>query len=101
MIWHEKLRASLLDSLTDDALRSRLQFLWVYRILMIVSLGMTLVNVLTGRAVLSWVTFAFGLLCGINTAARCATGRNTRLWTNSERKEKKPPRHIAFAIPRS
>lgn len=64
MICFKRLLRDLDASLTDDALRSKVQFMWVYRILMIVALLMTLVNIATDKRLLGWSTFVFALLCG-------------------------------------
>jgi len=64
--FYRKLMHDLDDSLTDDDLRRKIQFQWVYRILLAVSLGMTVVNILTGKRLLGWSTFIFALLCGLD-----------------------------------
>lgn len=65
---HDKnsLMQELEDALIDDEQRKRLQFMWIYRILMVVSLFMTVVNVITQKHLLGWSTFIFAIACGVD-----------------------------------
>ncbi len=56
------------DSVADDNIRMKIQFLWLYRLLAVVSFGMTIVNILTKNGALGWSTLLFGTVCVINIA---------------------------------
>ena len=75
MLPFKRLLRDLDASLEQEELRSRLQFLWLFRILAGVSLAMTLVNILTDRQLLGWSTFLFALLCVADALLTC---RGTR-----------------------
>lgn len=53
-------------SLLDEQKRIRLQFIWIYGVLMTVSFFMTVVNIVTGKHLLMLSTLVFGVLCCIN-----------------------------------
>lgn len=61
-----KLLADLDASVADDSRRHRLQFIWMFRLFMVVSFGMTIVNILTSKRLLGWSTAIFAVLCAIN-----------------------------------
>ena len=56
----------LIDIVTDDERRRRMQFYGVFLLLGCVSAVMTLINIFTGKGTLTWVTFAFALLSFLN-----------------------------------
>ena len=56
----------LIDVVTDDERRRRVQFYGVFLLLGCVSAVMTLINVFTDKGTLTWVTFAFALLSFLN-----------------------------------
>lgn len=59
----ESLKHKIVDSLLDEDRRYRFQFLCVYGLLSLISAGMTLVNLLTHKGMLTWSTLFFALLC--------------------------------------
>ena len=54
------------DAMLNDDLRLYIQQLAVYILLGTVSLIMTIVNLITGKEMVLWATFAYTILCGIN-----------------------------------
>ena len=54
------------DKLTDDKKRKKIQFLCLYTMLVFVSAYMTILNFMTHKGVLTWATFIFAVLCGVN-----------------------------------
>ena len=56
----------LIDVVTDDERRRRVQFYGVFLLLGCVSAVMTLINVFTDKGTLTWVTFAFALMSFLN-----------------------------------
>ena len=56
------------EDLLDDRKRRRMLFLWLNGILTLVSLGMSLVNLVTGEWVLMTATLCFAGLSAVNTA---------------------------------
>ena len=55
------------EDLLDDRKRRRMLFLWLNGILTLVSLGMSLVNLVTGEWVLMTATLCFAGLSAVNT----------------------------------
>jgi len=79
MVVIKKLLEELDASVGDDALRSKFQFIWLFRLFMIVALGMTVVNILTVKVMLGWSTFIFAVICGIDVLLAQKNGRTLKI----------------------
>lgn len=66
-------------ALLDDAKRIRLQFIWVYCVMMGISFFMTAVNIVTGKFALMCATLIFGILCGVNVLMARGSERALRI----------------------
>lgn len=62
------IRRRVAEVVTDDEKRFRLQMIWVFRILTVIVLVMTGVNLLTGEYASIAVTLSFGVACFISAA---------------------------------
>lgn len=63
---YERARSSLRDMAADEKLRFWVQFLWVNRVLALVSFGMSVVNIFTKEYLLMLSTLIFCVMCLIN-----------------------------------
>ena len=52
--------------MTNERLRKRIQYVSVYGILFIVSIAMTVINILTDKGMLTWMVAAFAVMCAVN-----------------------------------